>query len=206
MSLRLFIFSEDGFFNSTLTASLSLIGFDLIGESDNETVALNSITHHCPDVVILGVDHGRIKAIELGATLRKRFPEMGLVLISKTEDLRLLGINLKKLPIGLVLSQVNSHGAIDLLKEKIILATASTKTKPTIKIDSRLTDSQVETIRLLAAGNANSEIAKMRFVSEKSVEQMLARIAQMLDISFDYQHNSRVRILNSYYELVNGRK
>ena len=67
------------------------------------------------------------------------------------------------------------------------------------------TDAQIETIRLMAAGNANSEIARMRYVSEKSVEQMLARIAVMLEIPFDHKYNSRVRILNSYYELLNGR-
>ena len=39
-----------------------------------------------------------------------------------------------------------------------------------------------------------------------NVEQMLARIALTLGIPYDRKHNSRVRLLNSYYELINGHK
>jgi hypothetical protein len=35
---------------------------------------------------------------------------------------------------------------------------------------------------------------------------MLARIANELGIVFDRHQNSRVKILDSYYRLVNGRK
>jgi DNA-binding NarL/FixJ family response regulator len=206
MSLKIFIYGEDGFTNSTLASSLLLMGLDVIGTNDNEKVALRLISEHQPDVVVMHIEYARIKAIELAQSIRNKFPKIGIVLIAKTEDIRLLGVSKKELPKGVIVAKTVRQGDLDSLKEKIELSIKSTDHDIEIQEVPYLTDLQIETIRLLAAGKANSEIAKSRFVSEKSVEQMLSRIASMLGISFDHEHNSRVRILNSYYELINGRK
>jgi DNA-binding NarL/FixJ family response regulator len=204
--MRIFIYGEDGFTNIILANSLSMFGFDVIGEIDNEIVALNLITHHCPDVVILQLAHQHIKALELAKILRKRFPKMGIVLATKTEDLRLIGIDRNDLPTGVMVAQLAKHCDLDNLRSAIEVAPYSTfKSSEYLKCDY-LSDVQIETFRLMAEGNANSEIAKLRFVSEKSVEQMLARIAITLGLNYDRKHNARVRLTNSYHELVNGRK
>ena len=203
--MRIFIYGEDGFTNIILANSLSMFGFDVIGEIDNEIVALNLITHHCPDVVILQLDHQHIKALELAKILRKRFPKMGIVLATKTEDLRLIGIERNDLPTCVMVAQLAKHCDLDNLRSAIEVAPYSTsKSSEYLKCDY-LSDVQIETFRLMAEGNANSEIAKLRFVSEKSVEQMLARIAITLGLEYDRKHNARVRLTNSYHELVNGR-
>ena len=205
MDLTLFIYGENGFLNSTLAASLSNSGYKVIGESDNYEAAIIQINRLAPDVAILNLEHNQTRAIDLSKNIRKRFPKMGIVFSSKAKDFRLLGLKKDDLPSGSVAAHICKHGDFDSLKEKINLAPYSTDCKSEFPINRDFTDSQIETLRLLAEGHANSEIAKVRFVSEKSVEQMLARIANMFGVTFDYQHNSRVRILNSYYELVNGR-
>lgn len=206
MNLRIFIYGEDGFINSTLAASLSMLGFEVIGETENKAIADKMISFHVPDVAIFHVDYDRTSSIETAKIIRKRFPKMGIVLITKAEDLRLLGVQIKEIPVGISVVQIAKHGDLDALKTKIESAPHRTTSKSDMHKCKFLTDSQIETIRLLVQGNANSEIAKKRYVSEKSVEQMLARIASELGIVFDRQQNSRVKILNSYYRLVNGRK
>ena len=206
MALRIFIHGEDGFINSTIAASLSMLGFEVIGETENQAVADKIISFHVPDVVIFHVDYDRTSSIELAKIIRKRFPKMGIVLITRASDLRLLGVQAKEIPVGISVVQIAKHGDLDELKEKIEAAPSHTQTRPTLRRCKFLTDSQVDIIRLMAEGNANSEIAKKRFVSEKSVEQMLARIASEFGIVFDRKQNSRVRILDSYYRLINGRK
>ena len=194
MSLKIFIYGEDGFKNSTLASSLYLLGFNVIGSNENDQVSLKLITELKPDVVVLHIDYQRTKAIDLAKCIRGKFENMGIVLVAKTEDLRLLGIDKKTLPTGVMIAKTVRQGDLDSLKQKIELSISSTKSKCAFEEVSFLTDAQVETMRLLAAGKANSEIAKSRFVSEKSVEQMLSRIASMLGISFDHEHNFRVRI------------
>ena len=206
MTKKIFIFGEDGFTNITLTHSLSMQGLDVIGETDNESVALNFINQHQLDVVVLNIDFGHIKAVNLATILRRKYPDLGLVLTCKTEDIRLLGIDLKTLPIGIVIARLAKHSDLDNLKEAIITSVNLVKREPQLKLHHELSEVQVETFRLMAEGKANSEIAKMRFVSEKSVEQMLARIAISMGLDFDRKHNQRVRLTNTYYELINGRR
>jgi DNA-binding NarL/FixJ family response regulator len=67
---------------------------------------------------------------------------------------------------------------------------------------SDFTDIQIETFRLLANGLSNSEIAKVRFVSEKSVEQIVARIAQHLLVVPDRAQNLRVILTGEYFKWI----
>ena len=204
--MRIYLFGEDGFTNITLANSLSILGFDVIGETDNDVVALSSIKRHIPDAILLNVDYGHLKAVELAFAVRKLFPRMGIVLATKSRDMRLIGLSKKELPIGIVIAQMVKHGDLDCLKEAVERSIECVNCESEFHYCDFLSDCQIETFRLMAEGNANSEIAKMRYVSEKSVEQMLARIAMTLGISFDHKQNTRVRLMNSYYELVNGRK
>ena len=75
--------------------------------------------------------------------------------------------------------------------EKSFLATAAL-----------LTDIQAETLRLVASGMSNGEIGRKRFVSEKSVEQIVARIASHLGISPDRNRNLRVLLTNEYNKCI----
>ena len=61
-----------------------------------------------------------------------------------------------------------------------------------------LTLLQHETLAMLAQGMSNSEIARLHFVSEKSVEQMVSRIARSLKICAQESSNMRVLLTLAY--------
>ena len=109
MTKRVFIFGEDGFTNITLANSLSMQGLDVIGETDNENLTLNFVSQHHPEVVVLNIDFGHTKAVNLASALRKKYPDLGLVLTSKTTDIRLLGIDTKEIPIGMSHCQLSTE-------------------------------------------------------------------------------------------------
>ena len=67
---------------------------------------------------------------------------------------------------------------------------------------SSLTNIQVETLRLLAQGLSNSDIGRTRFVSEKSVEQIVSRIAQVLNVQPDRGKNMRVQLVGEYFKWI----
>ena len=69
-----------------------------------------------------------------------------------------------------------------------------------ISVLSDFTDIQIETLRLLATGLSNAEIGRRRFVSEKSVEQIVARIAQHFDFLPDRTKNLRVLLTGEYFK------
>ena len=67
---------------------------------------------------------------------------------------------------------------------------------------SHLTDLQIETLRLVADGLTNAEISRMRFVSEKAIEQIVSRIAMVLNVQPDRSKNLRVQLVGEYFKWI----
>jgi DNA-binding NarL/FixJ family response regulator len=71
---------------------------------------------------------------------------------------------------------------------------------------SNLTNIQVETLRLVAKGLTNAEIGRIRFVSEKAVEQIVSRIAQVLNVQPDRTKNMRVQLVREFFSWIGAPK
>ena len=69
-----------------------------------------------------------------------------------------------------------------------------------------LTNSQMETFLLITAGKSNAEIGRIRYVTEKSVEQMVSRLAQHLGVAAERNENLRVLITREYFNLLSTPK
>jgi DNA-binding NarL/FixJ family response regulator len=79
--------------------------------------------------------------------------------------------------------------------------TASPESKAEL---GKLTSTQVETLRYLAEGLSNAEIAKKRFVTERSVEVAISRIAKALGLGPDATRNQRVHMAKVYFRASGG--
>jgi DNA-binding NarL/FixJ family response regulator len=156
-------------------------------------------------------------AVEIITALRKTNPSLGIVLMTACPDLRLLGVSEKNLPKGVQIVLKRSVADLSVLSFAIIQSLDSSSMNSSaqwvtthaslhenafLSILSEFTDIQVATLRLVAQGLSNSEIAKVRFVSEKSVEQIVARIAQHLKVTPDRTRNLRVVITGEYFKWI----
>ena len=148
---------------------------------------------------------------------RKTNPSLGIVLMTACPDLRLLGVSEKNLPKGVQIVLKRSVADLSVLSFAILQSLDSSSMSSSaqwvtthislhenafLTILSEFTDIQVATLRLVAQGLSNSEIAKVRFVSEKSVEQIVARIAQHLKVTPDRSRNLRVVITGEYFKWI----
>ena len=68
--------------------------------------------------------------------------------------------------------------------------------------DDRLSDALMETMRLVAEGLSNAEIARRRVVTERSVEVTITRIIRRLGLESDRSRNPRVAITRAYFEMA----
>jgi DNA-binding NarL/FixJ family response regulator len=66
---------------------------------------------------------------------------------------------------------------------------------------ARLTDRQIEVIRLVAEGLSNAEIARQRYISETSVERIIMRAARELGIPTESSSNRRVLLTRAYLRM-----
>ena len=214
---RVMIASDDAFELTTMSAALRLHGINVVGEASNKVIAENTFRSLQPEVLIIDLTFADTKAVEIINAFRKINPILGIVLMTACPDLRLLGVSEKTLPKGVEIVLKRSVADLGVLSFAItqslepssmggsaqwVRAHASLHENAFITILSDFTDIQVATLRLVAQGLSNSEIAKVRFVSEKSVEQIVARIAQHLKVTPDRSRNLRVVITGEYFKWI----
>lgn len=214
---RVMIASDDAFELTTMSASLRLYGVNVVAEASNKVVAENTFRSLQPDVLIIDLMFASSNAVSMIANFRKTNPTLGIVLMTACPDLRLLGISEKAIPQGVQIVLKRSVADLSVLSHAIGLSVDNlSKDHPAqwvkshsslhenafVSILNEFTDIQVATLRLVAQGLSNSEIAKVRFVSEKSVEQIVARIAQHLNVTPDRTKNLRVVITGEYFKWI----
>jgi DNA-binding NarL/FixJ family response regulator len=217
MTFRVLVVNDDAFELATLSAALRLHTINVIGEAKNLAVAENLFRSLQPEVLVIDIQFDGQEAITLLKKLRKLNPSLGIVLTTACPDLRLLGISIKDVPAGTQLILKKSISSLEVIAETIRTAVEIAESKkPVLWVDSHgslhenafasvlsaMTDTQIETLRLVATGLSNAEIGRVRFVSEKSVEQIVARIAGHFTIAPDRTRNLRVLIAGQYYKWI----
>ena len=215
MPQRVLIVNDDAFELSSLSAALRLHSVNVIGEAQTIPVAQNLFKSLQPDVVIIDIQFCSEEGVALARSLRKDKADLGIILMTSCPDLRLLGLKEKDIPLGSKIILKKSIADLLVIKDSIKLSINSLTTKEKMAwVDSHgslhenaftsvlsdFTDIQIETLRLLATGLSNAEIGRTRFVSEKSVEQIVARIAQHFNFLPDRSKNLRVLITGEYFK------
>lgn len=217
MSFRVLVINDDAFELATLSAALRLHTINVIGEANNLAVAESLFRSLQPEVLVMDIQFDGQEAITLVKKLRKLNPALGIVFTTACPDLRLLGIASKDVPLGSQVILKKSISNLEVIATSIRNSISIAETKsPVAWVDSQgsphenafasvlgaMTDTQIETLRLVATGLSNAEIGRVRFVSEKSVEQIVARIAGHFAIAPDRTRNLRVLIAGHYYKWI----
>ena len=212
---RVLLINDDSFELATMAASLRLHSINVVGEASNMLIAENLFRSLQPEAVLIDLQFSGEEAIGLLQRLRKVDPALGIVITTSSPDLRLFGLLEKEIPTGsriILKRSISDLSVITFaLSESITKAAAGSpmewinlhklvSEESFVTILTGLTNIQIETLRLVAQGLSNSEIAKVRFVSEKSVEQIVARIAQHLSIVPDRRRNLRVALAGEYFK------
>jgi DNA-binding NarL/FixJ family response regulator len=218
---RVLIINDDSFELATLAASLRQHCINVVGEAANSYIAENLFRTLSPDVVLVDLQESGEASVGLLQKMRKSHPDLGIVITTSCPDLRIFGLLEKNIPTGSQIVLKRNFTDISIITlaiaESLIAANeglqmkwinfhASDVDRSLTSLLGQLTNIQVETLRLVAHGLSNSEIAKVRFVSEKSVEQIVARIAQHLSISPDRRRNLRVMLVGEYFKWLGAPK
>jgi DNA-binding NarL/FixJ family response regulator len=217
ISPTVLVASDDAFELATLSAALRLQSINVVAEAGTDEIADNLYKFLSPHVVLIDLQFSGAEALKLVNKFRKVNPSLGIVLMTACPDLRLLGLLEKQIPLGAQVILKKSMADLTVVSHAIVRSIAAVDAKEKMAwVDSHgslhensfasvlneFTDIQIETFRLLARGLSNSEIAKVRFVSEKSVEQIVARIAQHLKVLPDRAQNLRVVLTGEYFKWI----
>ena len=217
MPQRVLLVNDDAFELITLAEAMRLRGVNIVGEANSSVAAENLFKTLLPEVVVIDAQFAQHRGISIAQSMRKTNPGLGLVITSACPDLRLIGLREDDIPEGAQIVLKRSLSDLKALCEAIpdsihalqcneekqwVNRYASRHDKSFIATTKQLTDVQAETLRLVASGMSNGEIGRLRYVSEKSVEQIVARIAGHLGITPDRSHNLRVLMTIEYNKWI----
>jgi DNA-binding NarL/FixJ family response regulator len=198
------VLEDDDFIRMTLVETLTFHGISIVAEAGTASEAIAAHHQLRPQVAILDLDLGRgPTGLDVARSLRKTDPAIGIVFLTSFSDPRLIDSGETGAPAGsqyLVKKSVGSVATLLKAIEKSLVSHKVSKWGPEASSDfGRLTGSQVETLRLIADGYSNQEIARKRSITEKSVEQQVGRIAKRLGIERTLDRNTRVSIASAYF-------
>lgn len=192
------VVEDDAFVRATVTTALRFHGFDVVASVGTAVEAIEAFRDYEPDVALLDLDLGSgPTGADLAVGMRRIDPRVGIVFLTSFEDPRLLDTRLAVMPerCGYVVKQ--SLADTSFLAEALHGYELSGDVP---RVD--LTESQIETLRLLAAGLSNAEIARVRVVELSTVEKAISRTAMALGLENDQATNQRVALARLYYRMA----
>ena len=200
MVYRLGLLEDENLTRLTLVTALRSLGNEVVVESADAAKFLVAAQSSLLDAVLLDLHLGSgPTGLDIANELRKTNPGIGVVFLTSFEEPRFLNPKLGELPEGSVYLVKSEITEMSVLEAGIAAAMAKLGQLPPAGRIQVLSDTQIETLRLVAQGLSNAEIAKQRFITEKSVEITISRIAKTLGITNEPTKNQRVHIANVYF-------
>lgn len=207
MATRVLLVEDEDFTRTTVAAALGAHGVEVVAAVGGAQEAVDAARSQAFDVAVLDLDLGPgPTGIDLAHGLRRARPELGIVMLTSFVDPRLLSSSLAELPSGSTYVVKQSLSSMEMLVSAIEGARLLAGTGTPDSSVTGLTQSQVETLRLLACGLSNAEIARVRVVTEKSVEQAIARAAKRLGVTAASGTNQRVALAREYFAMTGAAK
>lgn len=203
-NVRVMLVEDDDFTRVTLAAALKSHGVEVVAAVSDAKTAIKEAVECGAQVGVFDLDLGPgPTGIDAALGVRRLIPDFGIVMLTSYEDPRLFSLSLKSLPHPSAYVVKQSLQDFGYLVAAIRGSIEGGQEFTVSQVD--LTDAQVETLRLVACGLSNAEIAKVRVVEEKSVEQTVARTAKRIGIPADTSVNKRVALARAFYQLIGAK-
>jgi two-component system NarL family response regulator len=174
---------------------------DLVGEASDGAEAVEKADEALPDVVLMDIRMPRSSGIEACRAMKALAPSTKIVMLTISDEEEDLfeairagasGYLLKDIPYDEVADVVRAvHGgqslinpsmAAKLLTEFAALAKRDESERAEQVPAPRLTDREIEVLKLVARGMNNRDIAKELFISENTVKNHVRNILEKLQI------------------------
>jgi DNA-binding NarL/FixJ family response regulator len=205
--LRVLLIEDDALLRNTMTAALEQRGALVVATGCDADAAMDAADRLAFNILLTDLDLGSgPNGIVIAHALRRRQPDLAVVVLTSYRDPRLVGSKLAQLPEGAEYVLKDSVSDLSMLVDVMEGAVRRMQSSGPVPVGRpvsppQLTDMQAETLRLVAQGLTNAEIARERCVTESSVERTVNRIAHRLGVAGDPTRNPRVQLTRAYFAL-----
>lgn len=207
MSVTAIVVDDDDFTRVTVATALQSPTIDVVGTASNGRQAMGLLARTKVDCAVIDLDLGAgPTGIDLAFGMRRVNPAMGIVILTSFSDPRLLTSSNREPPPGATYLVKQSLTDFGMLAAAVLGTSLEAHPGSVGGPVNQLTDSQTECLRLLAYGLTNGEIARIRVVTEKSVERTISRMARELGIQANGPVNQRVALARHYFALTGAHR
>jgi two-component system NarL family response regulator len=199
-TLRVMVVDDHALFRRGLEMVLgSEPDIELVGEASDGEEAIQKATEVMPDIVLMDVRMPKRSGIEATAEIKELMPHVKILMLTISDEETDLydaikaaasGYLLKEIPIEEVAdairgvwagqSRISPSMASKLLTEFAAISKGADE-RPSMPAP-RLTDREMEVLRLVAQGLNNRDIAKQLFISENTVKNHIRNILEKLHL------------------------
>lgn len=199
------VVEDENLVRSLISSVLEGQGF-IVSQAASVSAALREIDTREPDFALIDLNLGDgPSGADLAQVLRTKYPEIGVLILTKSPDLRAAKGTSQNIPGGCGFVRKESVGDVNYLLECIELVLADHSSELRQDRDpsrgfANLTGRQVELLRQVALGYTNLEISSRLGVSLKSVEQRLTLLIRTLNAGNTEGVNPRAELMRLYIE------
>jgi DNA-binding NarL/FixJ family response regulator len=159
----------------------------VVGEAGNGVEALEAFERHRPDVTLLDLRMPVMEGVEAIRRIRERDPYARVIVLTTYDTDEEISRALKAGAKAYVLKDISAEDLIgcirNVLAGKTYIAPAAAAKLAEGVTRVQLTPRELATLRLLADGKANKEIAGVLAISERTVKTHLAHLFEKLSVT-----------------------
>lgn len=167
--------------------------FEVVKVFDNTQTLIEEISEIKPDIAILDININPFSGIEATKMIRRLAPGTKIIGVSMHNQPSFAKKMMRNGAMGYVTKSSNKNEMYEAIRsvmkgEKYICAEIQRNITNQVLMDddenklSRLTEREIEIIKLIKNGSTNKEIAEKLFLSPRTVETHRARILKKLDL------------------------
>jgi DNA-binding NarL/FixJ family response regulator len=176
----------------------------LVGEASNGREAIQQFRAHLPDVTLMDLQMPELSGVDATIAIRSEFPQARIIMLTTYDgDVQVLRA-LKAGAQGYLLKNLLHKELLETIRvvyagKKILSPEASYRLAEHATDDS-LTPAEVTVLRLIAAGNANKQIAEQLSVTEETIKGRVKNILSKLGAN-DRTHAAMIGLKRGIIEL-----
>lgn len=202
------IVDDDDFTRMALAAVITSLDYDVLGQAATVIEAMDAARSTRITVALIDLDLGEgPTGIDLAHGLRTIQPAIGILLLSSYADPSFIGRRSRPLPDGaefLTKQDLGDPQVLAAALARAVDADESMRSRGAARQDElpSLTESQIETMRLIAAGFSNAEIARRMWITEAGVNRAVTRLVKQLGLDVTKERNPRILIARAYADMA----
>jgi DNA-binding NarL/FixJ family response regulator len=196
--IRVLVVDDQELFRRGLTMVLAgEPGLELIGAACDGETAIEMVSRTAPDVVLLDVRMPRMSGIDTCVAIKTAAPTTRIIMLTASDDEADLYDAVKSGASGYLLKDSSIDEVAQAVRlvadgQSLISPAMATKLLDEFKqlarpdrstvLSPRLTDRELEVLRLVARGFNNREVARDLFISENTVKNHVRNILEKLQL------------------------